>query len=58
MFADRVHRLVANGMGLATANTPMPPSLAEAQAAATADTAAATKTPPAAEVGTEMEEVD
>ena len=63
VFADRVHRLVANGMGLATANTPMPPSLAEAQAAAAAAaaataTATTTKTPPAAEVGTEMEEVD
>ena len=36
-FADRIHRLVAYGMGFSTADTPMPPSAADV---ASGDTAA------------------
>ena len=68
VFADRIHRLVANGMGLVTSSMPPPPSLAEMQAetAAAAAEAAAAKvaaapTPQANETSeseNEMEEVD
>jgi len=49
-FADRIHRLVAHGMGFSTADTPTPPSAAEAGAEAAAAAQEATGAPDPADV--------